>query len=359
MTPEELKRLKEQNERFNNILQDAPASGTTPAATRPLIDNSEQPLRTTINTDVNLDNNDTGTPINLPPNSKPVGTSSNPLSKYFRSQGVHVRLPSRGVWGPAGIEMAATGEVTVLSMRARDELLLKNPDALLNGSAIERIIQNCVPGVTSIVDMPSVDVDVLMIAIRISSTGNRMEIETQCPNCNHEQNYEIDISFMLNPSRMKYLKDQYIAEWQGLKIHLRPQTYQDAVRLSLITFEESNALKKLQNINDENQRIKAFGSSFSKIAELNFEIVSNCITAIETPEGETITDHQIIYEFVTSVDRQGYQAIDQVMAEMSQAGIDRSVEITCTNCNNKWNTEVSIDPANFFGIDYKKGRGKK
>ena len=61
-----------------------------------------------------------------------------PLAKYYRMPGVHVRLPSNGAFMPPGsVQFTVTGEVPIYPMRAADELLLKSPDALMSGYAIE------------------------------------------------------------------------------------------------------------------------------------------------------------------------------------------------------------------------------
>ena len=72
-------------------------------------------------------------------------TSDNPLKNKIRVAKIYVRLPSSGKYNKLPIEFSHTGELPVRAMTARDELLLRNPDALLNGDAVEKLIQSCIP----------------------------------------------------------------------------------------------------------------------------------------------------------------------------------------------------------------------
>ena len=61
---------------------------------------------------------------------------TNPLSKYFRQPKIYLRLPSKGkFYSPGSLVMTESGELPVYAMTAKDELLIKTPDALLNGEA--------------------------------------------------------------------------------------------------------------------------------------------------------------------------------------------------------------------------------
>jgi len=68
--------------------------------------------------------------------------SHNPLKKYFRQPKIYISLPSQGKFYPDGsIEMTENGELPVYSMTAKDEMIIKTPDALLNGSSTVEVIQ--------------------------------------------------------------------------------------------------------------------------------------------------------------------------------------------------------------------------
>lgn len=72
--------------------------------------------------------------------------NTNPLQKYFRQPKIYLSLPSNGKYYPAGsLEISETGEYPVFPMTARDEIMIKTPDALLNGEATVAVIKSCIP----------------------------------------------------------------------------------------------------------------------------------------------------------------------------------------------------------------------
>ena len=66
------------------------------------------------------------------------------LKKYQRQPKLYIDLPSQGKYYSEG-SLTKHEEIEVYSMTASDEIIIKTPDALLNGEATARIIANCVP----------------------------------------------------------------------------------------------------------------------------------------------------------------------------------------------------------------------
>src|SRR5882672_5887054 len=107
-----------------------------------------------------------------------------PLAKYYRMPGVHIKLPTNGAFMPPGsVQFTMKGDLPVYPMRAADELLLKSPDALMSGFAIEELLKSCVPAVKAPRLITSVDLDVLLLAIRAATYGEMLQLEPTCPQC--------------------------------------------------------------------------------------------------------------------------------------------------------------------------------
>jgi hypothetical protein len=110
--------------------------------------------------------------------------NNNPLRQYFRRPAVHLRLPSKGKYYDANvIDMPPTGELPVYPMTAIDEITVKTPDALFNGSAIPELIKSCIPDIKDPWSINNVDLDAILIAIKTASQGNDFTIESTCPEC--------------------------------------------------------------------------------------------------------------------------------------------------------------------------------
>ena len=114
---------------------------------------------------------------------------SNPLAKHFRQPVMYLKLPSNGRWWANGaLEIPVTGEIPIYAMTAKDELMFKTPDALLNGQGVVDVIQSCMPNIKDAWRIPNLDIDVILIAIRIASYGHEMEFESTCPHCGKSAN---------------------------------------------------------------------------------------------------------------------------------------------------------------------------
>ena len=138
------------------------------------------------------------------PNVKQTGP--NPLHKYFRQPKIYINLPSNGNWYPEGaIEKTENNEYPVFAMTAKDELAFKTPDALLNGQSVVTVVQSCVPNIKDAWNMPTIDVDALLIAIRIATYGEKLEIKTKVPVAGTDRAFDLDLRMLLD----KYQNVQY------------------------------------------------------------------------------------------------------------------------------------------------------
>ena len=81
--------------------------------------------------------------------------NSNPLSGHFRQPAVFLKLPSEGrYWQSGSINMPANGEIGVMPMTAKDEIMLRTPDALMNGQGVVSVIESCVPAIQNAWSIP-------------------------------------------------------------------------------------------------------------------------------------------------------------------------------------------------------------
>ena len=140
--------------------------------------------------------------------SKKMNNPQNPLSAYFRSPKLYTAIPSGGRFYKEGIVEfggESNGELAIYPMTTKDELLLKNPDALLNGEAVASLIHSCVPEVKNARELFSADVDALLIAIRGASGGDDVDIAAECPKCQTITDIQISVTESL--SQMEDLDD--------------------------------------------------------------------------------------------------------------------------------------------------------
>ena len=66
-------------------------------------------------------------------------------------------------------------------MTARDEIIFKTPDALMNGQGMVDVIQSCIPEIKDAWQISNYDLDTILIALRIATYGETMDIEFNVP----------------------------------------------------------------------------------------------------------------------------------------------------------------------------------
>ena len=250
---------------------------------------------------------------------------------YMRQPKVYVRLPSLGkYWPPGSIDLPDNGQLPVYSMTARDELLLNIPDALMNGQAVVDVIQNCVPNIKNAWMMPSLDVDALLIAIRIATYGELMKTPIKFTN-DVEMEYQVDLRTVLDGLLINSQWDPVIAVSDELTIFVKPLNYKQAAAASLQSYETQKIIQ-LTNDNSikEDDKLKMFKESFQKLTESTLGVVTQSIDHIDTPQGST-TNPAHIKEFISNIDKDMFNLIQSHLEKLKEANSVKPVTVTVTD----------------------------
>lgn len=281
------------------------------------------------------------------PQAKPeMPSSTNPLAKYFRVPGLNVRLPSKGAYMPRGsVNFTLNGEVAISPMRAADEILMKSPDALMSGYAVEQLILSCAPDIKAPRLLSMSDLDVLLLGIRAASYGDKMEVEAACPECGNQHTFDVHLPSILGtvkdlPSECPVrLSDEVV-------VYLRPYNVENGTHVAMAAFEESRRLQFAQN-EPEDVRQRMVNESYAALADLNVRLMAECVIQVVTPEGMVI-DRAQIKEFLTNIPRKWGTKIDKALKALNAIGMDKSIEVKCGSCDHEWKTELEFNPSSFF-----------
>jgi hypothetical protein len=279
---------------------------------------------------------------------KPNVPQSNPLSKYFRQPAIYIKLPSKGQYWPDGaVEIPVTGELPVYPMTAKDEVTLRTPDALMNGSGVVDVIHSCCPSIKNAWEMPSVDVDAVLIGIRIASYGHEMDIETTCPHCKEENKHAIDLRVSLDSIKCPDY-DEKITE-QELKFKVKPQQYFGVNRGNAINFEEQRLADALERVNmDATARTTVIAESMGRLLEISIETVTQSTEYIELADGTQVNDKAFIKEFYNNSDGVIVRAIQSKLANINTEGAVKPQKAACTACKTEYEIPLEFDYSNFF-----------
>jgi len=278
----------------------------------------------------------------------------NPLSKYFRQPKVYISLPSQGKYYPPGsLEVNENNEYPVFAMTGKDEMTIKTPDALLNGQATVDVIQSCVPAIKNGWLIPSLDVDAILIAIRIATYGEKMDITTKTPVTGEEKDFEVDLKVMLDQVSQNEFND--VLTYQDLTIRMRPLSYKEFTEVNLKTFEEQRIFATIEDSGlDDGEKLARFSQSFAKLTDLTFGSVERAISSIVVGDQE-VTDRQHIAEFVSNADKSLFETIQEHLTneknkfELKPLVIDATEEELAQGVSATYEVPITFDSSNFFG----------
>ena len=272
---------------------------------------------------------------------------SNPLSQYFRQPSIYIKLPSQGQNYPAGtLVMPANGELPVYPMTAIDEITYRTPDALFNGQATVNVIQSCVPSILDAWAVPSIDLDTILIAIRIASYGHEMEFATTCPACNDTAERTIDLRTMLDALRAP----DYAAHVShgDLSIYFRPLNYKNLNDNSALQYEQQKLLQVIPDSTiSEADKMTALTQAFKSLTEITIRSLAISITAIKTPQA-LVSEPAHIEEFLKNCERDLFNQIRDHVLQLREQSELQPLKLECTACNHQYQQALTLDMASFF-----------
>jgi hypothetical protein len=274
-------------------------------------------------------------------------TNSNPLQIAFRHPKIYMKLPTEGkFWDPISLVIPITKDLPVLSMTGKDEILLKTADALMNGAATVEMIQSCIPSIKNAWQMPRIDLDAILIAIRLATYGDKLEVEIKCPSCKDQSSYEVDLHYMLENINLPNYNNAL--EVNGVFVNFRPQSYEQYNKANLENFEQKRLVSQLTNANiPEEERAKVMRDIVKRVTEINLIQITDNIESIMT-EHETVTDRTLIEDFLKNTDLETYNKIKNRINELNASYKMPSMKVNCHNCKHEFESNIELDPVTFF-----------
>lgn len=279
-------------------------------------------------------------------------SNPNPLQKYMRHPELYIKVPSNGYFNNEGTYPFSTNnEIGIAPMTTQDELLLKTPDALLNGESIAKLIESCVPGIKNVRDLPITDISVILLSIRMTSFGNEMEYQTTCPKCDNENYFSSNLEHVL--ASMNFLEESYVVSLTDkLSVSIRPHTYESSIKQILFSFNETKLFEMFTEEElSEEELAEKYVESFKKMASLIVEITADSVIAVLDENGIPINaTRDQIFDWVANISGKDAKLLQNKIEEINKTGIDEKADVVCGNeeCKHEWTTQIGFDPANFF-----------
>ena len=280
----------------------------------------------------------------------------NPLEKYYRQPAIYIKLPSRGKYYTKEVYTPTeTGEIPVLPMTAKDELAFKTPDAMINGQATVDVIKSCVPNLKDPWKMVNYDTDVVLLAIRIATYGENMDIGFRVPVANDEQSHTLILPELLEQLGRIEIEDETTTS-KGFKIQIQPLDYKKLTKIQIARFEQQKMYGTIDSSSmTEGEKQSAFGKSFATLNMVNFSLLVDSIKSITTPGGDTVVNRAQIIEFCNKTDSKTINEIQdklselRLQAQMAPLKIKSTEEQIKKGAPASFEVPVTFDNSNFFG----------
>jgi hypothetical protein len=279
-----------------------------------------------------------------------VAPKVNPLTKFFRTPAIYISLPSGGrYWPEDAISMPENSELPVYPMTNKDEITLRTPDALINGQGVVDVIQSCIPAIKNAWAMPSTDVDVSLMAVRIASYGHNMDFEQICPTCQHEDTYGMDLRHAM--SSIVCPDYDHAHDFDQVRIKFRPQNYAQANKINQVSFELQKIQQNINALPEDADRTEGNTLLLNKITALNVDTMTAVTEYIELIDtGEKIDDGDFINEFYKNIDSKLFTKIQQALGETTEVANIKPTKVGCTNCGQQLELNILFDYSSFFGL---------
>lgn len=273
--------------------------------------------------------------------------SGNPLAKHFRQPSIYIKLPSEGVWyDDSIITIPESGEVPVYPMTALDEITYRTADALFNGQAVTDVIKSCIPAFKDPTRISTLDLDTVLIAIRMATFGHEMEFTSKCPECEESNDLALDLRQIME----KVKKPDFGSplSFGDIEIHFKPLTYKEQNDNNMAQFEDQKTMESLPNMEmSEEEKLKILQKAFGNISKLTLVALADSISMIQSGD-DVVVDRTHIAEYLENCPSQQFEKIREKIASIRESGEMDPLHIVCNDCKHEYTTPFTMNVANFF-----------
>lgn len=289
-------------------------------------------------------------------NQNPIKqASSNPLTQFYRKPGAYVSLPSAGRFYKNAPKLTDSGELAVYPMTAKDELILKNPDALFNGEAVRQVLASVVPDIANVNEMPSADVDMVLVAMRMASYGDDLNLEV-AHGCDASkgkpQSITVSLGGIIGTMRPIDPAIGQVKLSSGLTVFIRPYNLADQSRLLKAQFTSMRQIQAMDTNDDltVEQKTEMANKEYASMVDLAQQLLAGCVQKVVLPDGQEVVERAHITDWLKNLDRASIDRLDQELKRFQEFGIIREVTTKCDYCGETYKTDMLFDPTSFFTV---------
>lgn len=271
---------------------------------------------------------------------------TNPLKSHFRQPVISFELPSKGdFWPDLSIDISASHEVEILPMTAADEIMLRTPDLLMNGTAVSRLLESCIPAIKDGSKCPIIDLEPLLISIRIASVSDVLDVSVRCPKCGADHDYEVDLRSTLDSIHSGNWKQPLVIG--DLEFYFKPLTLAELNVYNNLMFKNQRLAKQIEMIEDEVEKEQL---SNGIIKEMNATKVQRLVQSIKgiMVGSEFVSNKDHIAEYLMSCEKKVYDQVKNRFEDLLASTKAKNSKLQCSECQHEFEIPLTLDYASFF-----------
>jgi hypothetical protein len=202
--------------------------------------------------------------------------------------------------------------------------------------------------------MVNYDTDVVLLAIRIATYGETMDVTYRVPVTNEEMQHTVNLPAVLEDLGKVEINDVATTK-SGFKVKLAPLDYQALTQVQTASFEQQKIYATVNNSAlSEQEKSTQFVKSFKILNNINFSLLVDSITEITTPDGATVVDKAQIKDFCDNCDAKVINEIQDELAKVRAQAQIQPIKFKATEEQIKkgapasYEVPVTFDSSNFF-----------
>ena len=271
--------------------------------------------------------------------------ANNPLKKYFRQPKIYIDLHSKGIFNKPGTLTSDPARIPIFGMTGMDEIIVKTPDALLNGDSTVKVIESCCPSITDAWDLCLLDLDLMLIAIRIATHGNAMTVTHTCASCQSINDYDIDLGNIIQHFAQCQYDNEIVLDEVSLTI--KPLNYRQWNEFQIKNFNIQRRLQQALQITNEDEQAKIIADLFNQVSATQTDMIFAQIDSVKTQEG-VVTQREFIREWLENSEAQIFDAVRNQIEKNRSAWQIPKIDAECPECSAHNELLVEMDQASFF-----------
>lgn len=269
------------------------------------------------------------------------------LQNYKRQPKIYIDLPMSKYYESGTVIDDQMVSLPVYGMTASDEIMLKTPDALFNGEATKSVIRSCIPAIQDPGKMPVMDVDFCLIAIRLATYGETLNIQVTCPSCEEKSSYDLDLQNYLEKYQGREFTE--LLQVDDLNFIFKPLQYNEMTAFSLENYKLQRQLVGLPEDWSQDQKDQHVKEILKQNAVMNLNLLLAHVNLIEA-QGQQESSADEINDFIANSETKFYKSIKSHVESLRKEFENPSEQVVCPACEHKFTTNIPMDYSSFFAV---------